>query len=118
MMPQNGWGAARPGALPSAFAPFWPWPVMTWTYMQTPLMAMMMSAGMPFDVALPSAKASTAAMDATDAARQQLDNVFSAYRSDGGHAAAQIVTWPWTVAASFLDATAPPPKSGRNGRGH
>ncbi len=117
-MPANGWGASRPGALPSGFAPFWPWPMMTWAYMQTPLTAMMMSAGMPFDVASPSAKAGTAAMDAADAARQQIDNVFSAYRSDGGHAAAQMVTLPWTIAASFMDAAASHPKSGRNGRGH
>ena len=80
----NPWQAVAP---PAAFTPFWPFPVMTWAYMQTPLTMMMMSAGLPYDVASPSAKASTAVMDAADAARQQMENVFSAYRSEGGHAA-------------------------------
>ena len=64
---------------------------------------MIMSAGMPYKVASPSAKASTAAMDAAHAAHQQMDKIYSAYRSDGGHAAAQIVMMPWTIAASFLE---------------
>lgn len=63
---------------------------------------MMMSAGLPFAVASPSAKAGTAAMDAADAARQQMENMYSAYRSDGGHAAAQIATLPWAFAASLM----------------
>jgi hypothetical protein len=81
---------------------------MTWAYMQMPLTAMLMSSGMPYSVASPSAKASTAAMDAADAARQQLDKVYSAYRSDGGHAAAQLVILPWTLAATFMDGATKP----------
>ena len=86
------------------FAPYFPWPVMTWAYMQTPLTAMFMSSGMPYTVAAPSAKASTCAMDAADAAREQMEKVYSAYRSDGGHAAAQLVMLPWTLASSFMTA--------------
>jgi len=41
-------------------------------------------------------------MDAADAAREQMEKVYSTYRSDGGHAAAQIVALPWTMAASFM----------------
>lgn len=84
------------------FAPFFPWPTWTWAYMQTPLTSMLMSSGMPYTVASPSARASTCAMDAADAAREQMEKVYSTYRSDGGHAAAQIVALPWTMAASFM----------------
>lgn len=102
MMPQvaDFW---RTFGSPMAFAgrnPFWPWP-MAWATMQLPLTAMMVSAGVPYAVASPSAKASTAAMEAADAARQQIEKVYSAYRSDGGHAA-QLVAFPLTMAASFL----------------
>lgn len=88
------------------FAPFFPWPVMTWAMTQMPLTAMLLSTGMPYSVASPSAKAGTCAMDAAEAARQQMQNVYAAYRSDGGHAAAQLVTLPWTLAASFMTAAA------------
>lgn len=86
------------------FAPYFPWPAMTWAYMQTPLTAMLVSQGMPYTVAAPSAKASTCAMDAADAAREQMENVYAAYRTDGGHAAAQLVMLPWALAASFMTA--------------
>lgn len=104
MMPvtQTAWGSF-PQANPAAmFGPFWNWAATPWAFMQTPITAMMMSAGFPYDVASPSAKASTATMDAADAARKQMDNVFSAYRTDGGHAAAQLATLPWAFAASFM----------------
>lgn len=84
------------------FAPFFPWPMMTWAMTQTPLTAMLMSSGVPYSVASPSAKAGTYALDAAEAAREQMQQVYAAYRSDGGHAAAQIVTLPWTIAASFM----------------
>lgn len=86
------------------FAPYFPWPAMTWAYMQTPLTAMLMQSGMPYTVAAPSAKASTYAMDAADAAREQIEHVYASYRTDGGHAAAQLVMLPWTLAASFMTA--------------
>ena len=110
MMPmtETAWGSI-PQANPAAMlAPFWGWAASPWAFMQTPLTAMMMQAGFPYAVASPSAKAGTAAMDAADAARQQMDNVFASYRSDGGHAAARITTSPWDVAASLMTADVPP----------
>lgn len=129
--PQDFWKAfgfqvqpsAMPGTVPGFFsnpalmplmpqaAAFWamPMPPMTWACMQLPLTCMMVSAGMPLSVATPSAKASTAAMDAADAARQQFAKVYSAYRSDGGHAA-QLVSLPWNMAAAF--AALEPKKNG------
>lgn len=83
------------------FAPFFPWPMMTWAMTQTPLTAMLMSSGVPYSVASPSAKAGTYAMDAAEAAREQMQQVYAAYRTDGGHTA-QLVMLPWTLAASFM----------------
>jgi hypothetical protein len=103
----GGFPQANPAAM---FGPFWNWAATPWTFMQTPLTAMMMSAGLPYNVASPSAKAGTAAMDAADAAHKQMEHVFSAYRSDSGYAAAQIMSLPWSVAASFM---ANEPKPGR-----
>jgi hypothetical protein len=77
---------------PFAYA-FWPWPV-TWAYWQMPLTAMMVSAGVPYSVASPSAKAGTAAMEAAEAARLQFEKAYAAYRTDGGHAT-QLVAFPW-----------------------
>lgn len=79
----------------------WP-PASPWTMWQTPLTMMMMSAGMPYAVASPAARASTATMDAADAAREQFARVFSAYRSDGGHAAAAVAQWPALAAPANL----------------
>jgi hypothetical protein len=97
------WGQGPAAAL-GPLASIWPWSTMGWAAMQTPFTAMLVSAGMPYKVASPSAKASTAALDAAHAARQQMDKVYSAYRSDGGHAAAQIVMMPWALAASLMEA--------------
>ena len=97
------WGQI-PAAPLGPLAYMWPWSTMGWAVMQTPWTAMMVSAGMPYKVASPTAKASTSAMDAAHAARQQMDKMYSAYRSDGGHAAAQIVMMPWALATSLLEA--------------
>ena len=104
MMPvtATAWGSFPQPNPAAMMAPIWGWAASPWAVMQNPLTAMMMQAGFPYAVALPSAKASTAAMDAADAARQQIDNVFSAYRSDGGHAAAQFAAMPWSFAASLM----------------
>lgn len=110
----------RPAAVPVAFAPafpgaafggqmpFWPWPV-AWASMQMPLTVMMVSAGVPYAIASPSAKAGTAVMDAADAAREQMGKIYSAYRSDGGHASAQLAALPFRMAATF--AAIEPPKA-------
>lgn len=61
-----------------------------------PMAYAMMTAGVPRAVALPTAEANMAAMDAADAASASIDRAFSTYRSDSGFAVAQIVspkTW-------------------------
>jgi hypothetical protein len=91
-----------PYALPESLSAWWSWPATSWVLFQTPLTAMMMSAGWPLSVAGPAARASTSAMDAADAARQQMMQAFAAYRSDGGLAASQMFDWtmPFSAATS------------------
>ncbi len=108
---QTAWavGPQSPMAqMAKSMVPFWSWPGMTWACMQMPLTSMLMSSGMPYSVASPSAKAGTAAMDAADAAREQIDKMYSAYRSDGGHATAQLIVLPWTLAATFMKEASKP----------
>jgi hypothetical protein len=63
----------------------------------------MMSAGVPRAVAMPAAEANLAAMDAADAAKASFDRAFSAYRTDGGFAATQVLS-----PKAWLDALTPP----------
>lgn len=84
---------------------FWSSPAMSWTMYQSPMAAMMVSAGMPYAMALPAARASTSALDAAEAARQQALKVFSAYRSDGGHASTQVIEWPFPTNIIMGDGT-------------
>lgn len=84
---------------------FWSQPAMSWTMYQSPMAAMMVSAGMPYAMALPAARASTSALDAAEAARQQALKVFSAYRSDGGHASTQVIEWPFPTNIIMGDGT-------------
>lgn len=61
-----------------------------------PMAYAMMSAGVPRAVAMPTAEANVAAMDAADAATASIDRTFSSYRSESGFAVAQIIspkTW-------------------------
>jgi hypothetical protein len=109
-MTPTPWGSIPQPNPAAMLAPFWGWAASPWAFMQTPLTAMMMQAGFPYDVASPSAKAGTAAMDAADAARQQMDHVMAAYRSDGGHAAAQFAAMPWSFAASLMTSDNQPAK--------
>ena len=69
-------------------------PPFSWTMYQWPWTMMLISAGMPHAIASPTARGSAASLDAADAAREQMSRLFSAYRSDGGHASAQIVQSP------------------------
>ena len=61
---------------------FWPasvqayWSGTPWALYQGPMMAMMLSYGVPYAVAAPTARASTSAMDAADAACTQWRLVF------------------------------------------
>lgn len=72
-----------------------------WAMWRTPLTVMMMSIGMPYAVASPAARASAASMEAADAARQQMAKAFAAYRTDGGHASAQLTPWPLNLMGAF-----------------
>lgn len=93
------------------FKNFWnwsqAWQPFPWTMYQYPMTAMLMSTGMPYAVAEPTARASAATFDAVDAARQQANNIFSAYRSDGGHAVAQLIHWPMAVMLALMPWLAP-----------
>lgn len=76
-----------------------------WTIWHGPFTLMLMSTGMPHSVASPAARASAASLDAADAAREQMSLAFAAYRSDGGHAAASIATWPLSVMSEMAAVT-------------
>jgi hypothetical protein len=52
------------------------WSATPWSIYQAPMMAMMLSYGVPYSVAAPTARASTSAMDAADAAYTQWQLVF------------------------------------------
>ncbi|HVX37243.1 MAG TPA: hypothetical protein VHC71_13595 [Hyphomicrobium sp.] len=71
------------------------WPSLTanafmnatpWSFYQGPLMAMMLSYGVPYSVAAPTARASTCAMDAADAACAQWRSIFNDENSLGDFA--------------------------------
>ncbi len=76
-------------------APFQSWldmwsaPPASW-----PMAFMLIASGMPRSVAWPTAEANVAVMDAADAAAVSVRQVFSSYRSDGGHSMAQQQVWP------------------------
>ncbi|MFT3732693.1 MAG: hypothetical protein QM780_14940 [Hyphomicrobium sp.] len=78
------WSAQQPSAFqaqtlsPTAFPPSVQtfWGVTPWTFYQGPMVAMMLSYGVPYAVAAPTARASTSAMDAADAACAQWRSVF------------------------------------------
>lgn len=71
-----------------------------------PLAGALMSSGVPSRTAWPAAKAGAAALDAADIATRAVERAFSSYRSDGGHAVAQIVVAP-AVASTVAAFTAP-----------
>lgn len=73
-----------------------PWKL---TPMAWPMAFMMMASGLPESVAVPTASANAAATDAMLAATAAVNDAVSSYRSDGGHAVAQIVMLPYPAAA-------------------
>lgn len=110
--PQAGVSAAPIAGFPAPWMPFaWPGlptsappaaamnPFTAWLDMVSfrgspaawPMAFMMVAAGVPRNVAWPTAEANAAAIEAADIARRSWDT-FSTYRTDGGHATAQI-TW-------------------------
>lgn len=67
-----------------------------------PMAHALMTAGVPRSVALPTAEANMAAMDAAQAATASVDRAFSAYRSEGGFAVSQIMGPKALYGAMFL----------------
>lgn len=61
-------------------------PQFSWSVMQGPMTAWLMSAGLPYCVAAPTARGNAASMDAAVAARQGFDKMYASFRTDGGHA--------------------------------
>lgn len=86
-------GASGANVLAANFNPFNLW-MKAWPLQGNPVawpMAfMLMGMGMSRSVAYPLAEANTAAMDVVHTAVQAADETFSRYRSDSGHATAQI----------------------------
>ncbi len=72
---------------------FWAWPQSSWALFQNPMTAMLMSTGMPYSVAEPTARANAASMAAADAARQSFNNMYSSFQSGGGHAFVPLEMW-------------------------
>ncbi len=106
MLPMMPWGFpmmaptampfwSQPTANPAAnvMMPFEFWMSMT-PFGRSPVVLQMaygmMAFGVPRDVAMPTAEANAAAFDAAEIAVGPFQNAFSSYRSDGGHATAQI----------------------------
>lgn len=68
-----------------------PWPRASWNMCQMPMTAWLMSSGLPYAVAEPTARGNAASMEAADAAREGMNRAFSAFRTDGGHASASLM---------------------------
>ncbi|MFN0219814.1 MAG: hypothetical protein ACKVP4_13485 [Hyphomicrobium sp.] len=82
---------ADPAALwSSMMTSYWTLPAVSWSLYQGPLTMMLVTSGLPYAIAGPTARASTAALDAADALRLQTIQTFAAFRTDGGHAATQL----------------------------
>lgn len=73
-----------------------------------PMAFMMMSSGLPESVAVPTASANAAAADAAIAATAAVRDAVSSYRSDGGHAVAQVIMMPDPAAAAAIAAVMVP----------
>ena len=67
-----------------------------------PMAHAMMTAGMPRSVALPTAEANLAAMDAAQVATASMDRALSAYRTESGFAVSQVVAPKAILSAMML----------------
>jgi len=67
-----------------------------------PMAYAMMSAGVPRAVALPTAEANMAAIDAAEAASASIDRAFSAYRTESGFAVSQVIFSPRALVNMLL----------------
>ncbi len=61
-----------------------------------------MTAGVPREVAWPTAEANAAAIDAAEAATEAVNSVFASYHTDSGYAAAHIMPPKQMIAAMLL----------------
>lgn len=81
-------------AAPGAMTPWQPW-LRLWSQSATlqtwPMAMMLMAAGVPRGAAWPAAEAGAHMMAASAKAAEGLEQMFSSYRSAGGHASAQII---------------------------
>jgi hypothetical protein len=66
-----------------------------------PMAYAMMTAGVPRAVAMPTAEANIAAMDAAQLATQSIDRAFSSYRSEGGYAVSPMGSAQALMTAMF-----------------
>lgn len=95
-LPLSAPPAPAPFALPPAVQAFWG--LSPWSIYQGPMIATMLSYGVPYAVAAPTARASTSAMDAADAACAQWRLVFAS--AEGQKSLQRTATaHPWS---SFL----------------
>jgi hypothetical protein len=62
----------------------------------------LMSAGVPREIAWPTAEANAAAIDAAEAASDALESAFATYQSDSGYAMAHIMMPPKRLVAAVL----------------
>lgn len=85
--PLNAFGAAPP-AITQGWTAVWfdvmsaysrAMPQFSWTMMQGPMTAWLMSAGLPYAVAAPTARGNTASLQAAAAARKGLDSTYANY---------------------------------------
>jgi hypothetical protein len=82
-------------SLPPSILAFWG--VSPWTFYQGPMMAMMLSHGVPYAVAAPTARASTSAMDAADAACMQWRLVFGSSNGRESLDRNLVAQTPWSA---------------------
>lgn len=91
MLPAFAWMSPTAGKQAEAWAMLWtaPWrrdmPLGAW-----PMAFWMVALGMPQSVALPTARANAAALDAAQTAASAV-STFVSFRSDGGHALAEVI---------------------------
>lgn len=106
MLPAFAWMSPTAGNQAEAWAMLWtaPWrrdmPLGAW-----PMAFWMVALGMPQSVALPTARANVAALEAAQTAASAV-STFVSFRSDGGHALAEVIlpeqsSAEVTVAAPF-----------------
>jgi hypothetical protein len=89
-----GAGGANGIAAQMAFSPvaaWWGMFPLTGNPASWPMAYGLMTAGMPREVAFPTAEANTAAIEAAEVATEAINTVFASYRSESGYAMAQVI---------------------------